>query len=356
MDAYNYFNKKFKSRLKIFNFLAIITYVIVFFTAVTKHIENGVYDIPEVFKITLLYFGILIGTNIYIKILGKLAFKSNQWLIIVILLTFPTGLYFYWPILTYHNADGNINYVKEKREDNKVLRATIKAYQQVWKKQNFVKRILVPLGYLLVAVGIVSLISLLMDVAPSVVRIGFIIILILAYVFSIALLGGFTDVRRTYVKYDMEVGQGWFDYGEVKFYEVDRKTKDETDVSFIAMIIAVPLTPIVIMAVLIGIVAFLAINLIRVVIHSNGMYSIYLHKKTMVHPRYAFGPAFLSPVMTFINRMLRFLFGINLVNKDFWFDGIAANYITSYLTEKNQKLLEKKLSKIEEKYGYYYYF
>ena len=356
MEAYDYYYRRFLKRLRAFNFLAVGLYILLWITSFPKHIANGVYDIPEVIKISIGYFLIFFLTNIVIKLIGKFAFKNLQCTIIAIVLTFPIGLYFYWPILMYHNSDGDVDYEKDKKYDNKVLKATIKAYQQAWKRQNFVKRIIVPLGYLAIAVVVFYLISYALEVESGVISVAFIILLVLAYALSIALLGGFTDVRRTYIDYDVSIGKGWFDYGEVYINETNRKTKDETDVSILSMILAIPLTPVVIMAALVGICAFIAINLLRIVIHSNSMYSIYMHKKTTVHPYYALGPKFLAKPMTLLNRLLRILFGINLVNKDFWFEGIGTNYITTYLNDKNRKYLQKKLEKVEKKYGYIYYF
>ena len=163
-------------------------------------------------------------------------------------------------------------------------------------------------------------------------------------------------VQKTTTSYSVSVGQGWLDYGQVYVSETGSVTKDDYHISFLAVILAFPLTWVVLVGIFVAILAFIAVNLLRMILPFTGKRTIYLHKKTRVHPYYACGPDFLKGIVSVLNRGLGFLFRINLVSDEFWQDGVGPNYIRTYLSEKNMRLLEKKLAKVERKYGYYYDF
>ena len=156
----------------------------------------------------------------------------------------------------------------------------------------------------------------------------------------------------------MEIGDSWFDYGQVKYYKTDSVTKDETDVSFVGLIISFMLFPFILVFGLLAIVLYVFISLLQIIIPTGGKNLIYLHKRTIgFNPMYMpFAESFLSVIMKSVNKILGLVFSVNFVNEDFWLDGIGAEYIEKNISARNGRYLEKLLDKVENKYGYRYYF
>lgn len=347
-----YYKKKYNRFIWGFVILAIVIFIIAYIFGIHKNVENGTYTKELMMQIIFFYLLLTIGSALYYKFVGWLAFKSKGWYEVAVALTFPLGFILMLPILKYHNSNGDLILPTQ----DKMFKATIKAYQKAWKRQNFVSRVVLPLFYLVVAYAIVQGFILLETNYPDVILWICFAIVVIAYIFTLYLIGGVRDVTVTTTNYDISVGTGWLDYGEVYVNETGSSTKDTTDVSLFAMIIAAPLTPIILMIALIAIVIFLGVSLLRIILPFTGTRSIYLHEKTMVHPNYLMGGRYFRKLAIIINKFLRLVFKINLVNEDFWYNGVGTSYIRKYLSPKNKEYLERLLEKVDQKHGGHYDF
>ena len=358
MNYESYFRKKVDRNIRIYTWVFVLLYVLAFFLAIVKHWSEGTYSTGDVIKITLAYFGILTVMVVVAKLLAKLAFRSEGGLGAACAIA---GVIGFWhvilliiPAIRYHKGEAPED-AKEERGDRRVYRATVKAYQKAWRRQNFFARAVLPLGVLAATAAVIGGLYYLSVAFPTafawIMGIGFVILMFLV----LAAMGGIQDVRITTTEYDVSVGEGWFDYGEVYVTERGSKTKDSTEVSFLGLVISFFVTPIVILVALALFFTWLFINLFKIVFPGNSRHVIYLHKKTAISAPYIPGPDFLKGIVFLINKFLYKVLRINLVNRDFWDDGIGPRYIESYLSERNTAYLEKLLDKVEEKYGYRYY-
>ncbi len=312
--------------------------------------------------------GWLIFGYLFFKFFGKISLKSKKGCIIMIIFMNLFALVLYYPAIQYQfnlAKDDEVGYAEETevnenlitdRKERKIFKKTIKAYKSVWKKQNRFRTTILPILFILAIVGIAYLLKLLEENNEDALMVIGTLFLLAVYLLVVALLGGFGTRLVKETEYSVSVGTGWLDYGEVNVYEGNSTIKEEFHVSIGSLIAAVPLTPVAIMVIFIGVLVFVNINILSLIIPFNGCHSIYLHKKTLVNRAYYLGPTWLNWLMHLINKLFALIFSINLVSKDFWLDGVATDYIYHYLSPKNRKLLEKKLNKIEKKYGYYYYF
>ena len=98
--------------------------------------------------------------------------------------------------------------------------------------------------------------------------------------------------------------------------------------------------------------------MIRIFFPTGGRRSIYLHKRKIgVHPAYIPGSeGLLNVIFVVVNKILGLIFRVNLVNDDFWLDGMGPKYILEHLSRRNVRFLEKELAKVERKCGYIYNF
>lgn len=355
--------RKINRNIRIFMFICILICVVIF-------VEERCWE-KNTEKLTIILgamIGLLIFGYLFFKFLGKLSLSSKKGCIIMIILMNLFSLVLYYPAIQYHfnlAKDDEVRYAEETevdenlitdRKDRIIFKKTIKAYKSVWKKQNRFRVTILPIFFILAIVGIGYLLQWLEKNNTDALGVVGTIFMLAVYLLVVALLGGFGTRLVKETEYSVSVGTGWFDYGEVKVYEGNSTIKEEFHISFSSLIAAVPLTPVAIGVIIIGALVFVNINILSLIIPFNGCHSIYLHKKTLVNRAYYLGPTWLNWLMHLINRLFALIFSINLVSKDFWLDGVATDYIYHYLSPKNRKLLEKKLSKIEEKYGYYYYF
>lgn len=356
MDEYmQYYYKKSKGRVNFLLLLCVIGSVVAMYFTI-KNAELGKYEdenMPMII-LALCIAGIVLGALFYRGLLA-ICTKSMGWTIFAIVFTFPVGLIFYFPMIKYHNGD----VPRKFREGNdKVFKATVRAYQKAWARQNFFKRICVPI---LLAVGVYALVKGLIFAYENYptetkwVQFGIAAIMV---ILTLYLIGGVQDVRRTYDTYEASVGTGWLDYGEVTWHKTNSVTKDETDVSFVGLIIAIFLLPFEIMLIAIGVVIYIGFSLLKIIIPAGGKRIIYLHKrKIRINPAYMpMSESFLNVVFAVLNSALAFIFSINIVNDDFWFDGIGPDYIEKNISDRNRRYLEKLLDRVERKYGYYYTF
>ena len=315
-ENYSYFYKKAKDRINGFLWICIIGSLIAEFFVIKYNAEGRYDDSSTVILVPLVCVGFILLYNIVLKGLLKLSCKSQTWATLGIVLAWPMGLYFYWPMLRYHRGDepGNGDYT------DKAFKLTVKAYQKAWARQCFVQRVLYPIVlFVALIVGFIGLTELLASNSDASLWICG-IILFLAYGATIYLIGGVRDVTRTTDYYNVEIGTGFLDYGEVKLHKSHSVTKDDTDVSIVAMIIAIPLTPVLIMLCIILICGYVFLQVLRIFFPTGGRRSIYLNKRKMgVHPAYMPGSeGLLNVVFVLINKILGLIFRVNLVTDDFW--------------------------------------
>lgn len=353
MSDLEYFTKKARQRINLLLYLCLIVIVVCFFVSLKRDAE-GFYD-QEGTPWIILIAG-AIGTVVYLivfNILLKLASISQTWTAVVIVLTLPMGLFYFWPMIKYHRGDSYDDIV-----DDRVFKATVKAYQKAWARQCWFQRIGIPILLVAALYGIYQLIIYFEATNPNVLMWIGIIVCVILFLFTLYLIGGVRDVRRTYDTYEASVGTTMFDYGEVTWHKTNSVTKDETDISLVAVIISIALIPIEAMLVVALILVFVLVQVIRMLLPVGGRHSIYLHKRKIgINPMYMpFSESFLNVIMMYINRALGLIFSINIVNDDFWTDGVGPNYICENLSNRNMQYLEKLLEKVENKYGYYHYF
>ena len=345
---------KIKTLASVCAWIGIIGSIIAEFFVIKYNAEGRYDDSSTVILVPLVCAGFILIYNIALKWILRLSCKSQTWAAVGIVLSWPMGLFFYWPMIKYHRGDepGNGNYA------DKAFKLTVRAYQKAWARQCFMQRVVYPIVLAVAVVGIFLWIEDLMLSNSPIVQWIFGIGLFLAYGATIYLIGGVRDVTVTTDYYNVEIGTGFFDYGEVKMNKSHSTTKDDTDVSFIAMIIAIPLTPVLIMLVIVLILGYVFLQLVRILFPTGGRKSIYLHKrKISVHPVYMPGSeGLLNVIFVLINKILGLIFRVNLVNDDFWLDGVGPNYIYSRLSKRNVRYLEKELARVERKCGYIYNF
>lgn len=353
MDDLQYFSKKTQERVNLLLYLCLIVIVVCFFVSIKRDAE-GFYD-QEGTPVIIAVAGV-VGSLLYLlffKILIKLASISDKWTLFVIIMTFPLGIWYFYPMIKYHRGDTYNDIV-----DNKVFKATVRAYQKAWARQCVFQRVGIPLLCVAALAGIIMGIDYLqMNYPDAMGWIGLIFFGIL-FLFTLYLIGGVREVRRTYDTYTAEVGTSMFDYGQVKWYKTDSVTKDETDISLVAVIVSIALLPFETMLLVAVVFLFVALQVIRMILPIGGKRTIYLHKRKMgIHPMYMpFSESFLNVIIMYINRILGAVLSFNFVNDDFWTDGVGPNYICSNLSRRNERYLEKLLEKVERKHGYYHYF
>lgn len=358
MEAELYFRRKVRRNVGIFIGQFVIVYAFVYFLALRKHIENGVYTSTEALGITLGYAAILLGTWLLCKLFSSIAFRSKNAFITMMVIYLVLGM---WPILLlmipiwqYHN-NFEASDAEAARQDRRVFRATVKAYQKAWRRQHYRARVVLPLVVLVITAAVIGGLYLLYLLNETVFAwVIFIAFLVLA-VTMLGAFGGIRDVRITTKEYDVSIGTGWLDYGEVYVSERSSKTRDDTQISFVGLAICLVLTPFVVFAALLMLLVWLVINLIKIVFPVNSYMAFFMHKKTAIHKHYVLGPSFLKGIMFTINKFFMAVFKINLVSREFWEDGIGPNYIEEYISPKNERYLDKLLDKVERKYGYRYY-
>ena len=364
MDRLYYYKRKFNQALIIHGICWLVGFIILGIFLFPKQIEEGVIEPHEPFTISLVFLGVLTVINLLYKLLGVLSFKSESILSVAMILCFPlgvVGILVFIPIYRYYNVkefvQEKLSPLKESLLERKILNKTISAYQSVWKKQNFLKMILLPLILLLPVVAVIGGLVYLYFFSYDIfnyVLIGFIIIF---YIFVSLKLGGLQDFEVTTKKYGVSIGDTFFDYGEVYLHEYESKTKTETSLDITAFLIAIPATIILLIAFAICLVIFTVSALLRLILPFlpfGGRSTIFLKRKTFVDYEYTMGVGFLKKPFFVLNRLLYKIFRINLVSRDFWREGIGQNYIETQLKDRNLRILNKKLDRIERKYGEHY--
>ncbi len=359
-DDYNdsyYFVKKCRKRGLVFIILTLIMGALLLFLIINNS-TKGVYNSEDTWKLIGLVVGMVAYYILSIVVGIWLCSKSKIVTIIALVLTLPFGLFIFYPLLNYHN-DVTQSDIDERNEDRKVFKLTVRAYQKAWARQHYKERYIYPI--LLVAGVIVAFVGFfhLMIAFPTVM--GWIILgaLVLLVMVLVALMGGISTFTRRIDYYDVSVGEGFFDYGEVYLNHTDTKYKDETKVSILAVILAIFLIPFVVIGGFILLLLFLVIEVISIIIPPGSAKTIYLKNRNHgIHPDYV--PLGNTPIIgklvMLFNRLIGKVFSKNLVNKDYWLDGRGPQYIYENLSDRNLDYLYDLLDKIDEKYGYHYNF
>ena len=363
MDDYSsYWYNKCKRRVNGFLFICLIGCIFALWF-VNKENDLGHYDHLEgenrPLIVLILCIALMVLGLLFYKGLLALSKKSKGWTIAALIFSWPVGLFFYLPMLQYHNGTIPRKYRNlESKEDRKVFKATVRCYQKAWGRQNFFKRVVLPILYL---VGIASIYQLIIYGENTLKEdMGWIYLIVAALLVIILLyaVGGVQDVRRTYDYYNVGVRENFF--GELESYSYHTKsvTKDETDISWGSLIAIIICLPAILMAALIAIFIFIVITVIKLILPVGGKGTIYIRsRKTMLNPMYMpLADSFLSVVVVFINKILGSVFSFYLVNEEFWLEGIGPEYIEKNISQRNGKYLEKLLEKVENKYGYRYWF
>ena len=367
VDSKQYYKKQTGRRILGFLLFFVIAFVVVYFLVMIPRVNDGT-DAPDTLvKVPLIFFGVLAAIGLIVWLLSLLAFKNKTCCVIAMLIGWSfSGPFVFWlfhPALRFGDGlePGEKRY-REKRERRKrekvekdfVLIDTIKAYQNAWMKQNLGKRVGGPLKVIFgvgAAVGaIIAIYTYLPKFFPWFVA----ILALLIWYALVSMLGGVNDVTIKKTEYNVSVGTGWLDYGEVYVNEGKSTYKDETQINWFLGIICVPL--VLVAAVVIVIVAAFAVIMavINLIFPAKGKRAIYLHKKTAIDYDYIPGPDWFKKPMFLINKLFYHLMGINFVNEDFWWDGIGPNYIYKYLSRTNKKYLEHQLEKVDQKHGWHY--
>ena len=364
MDRLYYYKRKFNQALIIHGICWLVGFIILGIFLFPKQIEEGVIEPHEPFTISLVFLGVLTVINLLYKLLGVLSFKSESILSVAMILCLPlgvVGILVFIPIYRYYHVkefiQEKLSPLKESLLERKILNKTISAYQSVWKKQNFLKMILLPLILLLPVAAVIGGLVYLYFFSYDIFNYVLIGLIIIFYIFVSLKLGGLQDFEVTTKKYGVSIGDTFFDYGEVYLHEYESKTKTETSLDITAFLIAIPATIILLIAFAICLVIFTVSALLRLILPFlpfGGRSTIFLKRKTFVDYEYTMGVGFLKKPFFVLNRLLYKIFRINLVSRDFWREGIGQNYIETQLKDRNLRILNKKLDRIERKYGEHY--
>lgn len=308
----------------------------------------------------LIAVAIVVIYSLIMKLLTKLAFKEKKYCMIAVVLGFlNAGVLSFWvfyPAIKCANGETeDQKYIKKRRKQkDKVLIATIKAYQKAWMRETRKQRIGKPLLIIAIVAGAVYGVYYLGTTNPNVLTLILVIAFFVAYCFVVKLMGGVEDIQVRHTDYDVSIGTGWFDYGEVTVTEGRSVVKDDIEINFFTLLLAIPFTAAAICAAILVGIAYLFVLVLKMIIPNKGMRTIFLHKKTAVGYEYIPGSDRFKKVMFLFNKLMYFLFGFNFVNEDFWLDGVGADYIYKYLSIKNKRYLDTQLEKVDRKYGCHY--
>ena len=354
MDRKIYYKNKFKLALRLHFVAWLVVFAIIGAILFPKQIEQGMYDELKVIEVCLVFLGFLTLITLLFKLMGTLAFKSESVLSVCFLIAFPlgiTGMLVFIPIYKYYKVGQYLEPVKDFFYERKVLRKTVRAYQSVWKRQNFFQMVIVPLILLIPSIGLVVAAVILHKMFTSTATIVEGVILLIFYLSVAYKLGGVQDFDAIKTTYGVEVGDTVFDYGEVRLVERSRKEYTDTRLDITAFILAIPLSIILLAGLIIAYALFILCTVLRLFFPTGGIHTIHLKRKTFVSDEYVFGPEFLKRPVFVFNRLLYKLFKINLVSRDFWLQDVGYNYIESQLSDRNSRVLDRKLDRIERKYG-----
>ncbi len=360
MEEKEYFINKTKRRINIFAIFGAIIFILCYFLIVIPAVEKGTYKESALLAIPLIavaYIGIFV---LVMRLLTKLAFKDKKSCDTAIVLGFLfVGILVFWflyPAIKYTKGEeADQKYVKKtKKKKDKILIATIKAYQKAWMRQTRKQRIGKPLLIFAIVAAAIYAIYYLANNHSNVLTVILVIVFIIAYILVVRLMGGVEDIKVKHTNYDVSVGTGWLDYGEVYVTEGSSEIKDDIDINFFSLLFAIPLTFAFICGALLVGAIYLGVMVIKMFIPKKGMRTIFLHKKTAIGYDYIPGSYRFKKIMFLFNKLMYFLFGFNFVNEDFWLEGIGADYIYQYLSRENKYYLENQLAKVDKKYGCHY--
>lgn len=360
MDKLQFYKRKFNQALALHFFGWLIVFIILGILLFPGQIERGEIEPEKLLEIIPVFIGLDLGITLLYKIMGSIAFKVENVLSVCFIIAFPlgvVGMLVFIPIYKYYNVAQYIDPIKEGLRERKILNKTIKAYQACWKRQNFFKMIIIPLLLLIPIAALGVGIYLFCTLYPSYASIALPAAFIIYYFIVATKLGGFRDIEVTKTTYGVSIGDDWYNYGDVKLHEIDRKTKSDMDFDITAFLLAIPASIIILVAFVICLAIFtigLVFRILFPFLPFSGRHSIFLTKKTFVDIDYCMGPEFLKKPFFVLNRFLYKTMRINLVSRDFWRDDVGQNYIETQLSDRNQRALERKLNRISKRYGHHY--
>lgn len=367
MDSEQFYKKQTRRRILGYILFFVVVFVALFFLVMIPRVKDGIDEPDTLVRVPLIFFGIVIAIWLILLFLSWLAFKNSTCCTIAMLIGWSfSGPLVFWifnPALRLSKglAPGEKRerqkrerQTREKVEKDYVLIDTIKAYQKAWMKQNLGKRVGGPLKVIFGVGAAVGAIFAIYTFLPGFFPWFVAIVAILIWYSLVGMLGGLEDVTIKKTEYNVSVGTGWFDYGDVYVSEGKSTYKDETQINWFLGIICVPLTPIAALIIVIAAAFAVLMAIINLIFPAKGKKAIYLHKKTAIDYDYIPGPSWFKKPMFLINKLFYHLMGINFVNEDFWWDGIGPNYIYKYLSKYNKRYLTELLEKVDEKHGWHY--
>ena len=360
MDKLQFYKRKFNQALALHFFGWLVVFAILGILLFPGQIERGEIEPEKLLEIIPVFIGLDLGITLLYKIMGSIAFKVENVLSVCFIIAFPlgvVGMLVFIPIYKYYNVAQYIDPIKEGLRERKILNKTIKAYQAVWKRQNFFKMIIIPLLLLIPIAAIGIGLYLFCTLYPSYAMMALPIAFIIYYFIVASKLGGFRDIEVTKTTYGVSIGEGWFDYGDVKLTKMDQKVKSDIEFDIFAFLLAIPASIFILLAFVICLALFTLLLIFRILLPFlpfGGKHSIFLTRKTFVDIDYCMGPEFLKKPFFVLNRFLYKTMRINLVSRDFWRDDVGQNYIETQLSDRNQKVLDKKLKRISKRFGHHY--
>ncbi len=360
MGKLQFYKRKFNQALALHFFGWLVVFAILGILLFPGQIERGEIEPEKLLEIIPVFIGLDLGITLLYKIMGSIAFKVENVLSVCFIIAFPlgvVGMLVFIPIYKYYNVAQYIDPIKEGLRERKILNKTIKAYQAVWKRQNFFKMIIIPLLLLIPIAAIGIGLYLFCTLYPSYAMMALPIAFIIYYFIVASKLGGFRDIEVTKTTYGVSIGEGWFDYGDVKLTKMDQKVKSDIEFDIFAFLLAIPASIFILLAFVICLALFTLLLIFRILLPFlpfGGKHSIFLTRKTFVDVDYCMGPEFLKKPFFVLNRFLYKTMRINLVSRDFWRDDVGQNYIETQLSDRNQKVLDKKLKRISKRFGHHY--
>lgn len=360
MDKLEFYKKKFNQALALHFFGWLIVFAILGILLFPGQIERGEIEPEKLLEIIPVFIGLDLGITLLYKIMGSIAFKTESVLSVCFIIAFPlgvVGMLVFIPIYKYYNVAQYIAPLKEGLRERRILNKSIKAYQSVWKRQNFFKMIIIPLLLLIPIAAVIGAIVAFCIFYPGIAEYAIPGALVVYYLIVATKMGGFRDIEVTKTTYGVSIGDGWLDYGDIKLTKMDEKTKSDMDFDIFAFLLAIPASIFILIAFVICLALFTALLILRIIfpfLPFGGKHSIFLSRKTFVDIDYCMGPSFLKKPFFVLNRFLYKTMRINLVCRDFWRDDVGQNYIETQLSERNQRVLDRKLRRIEKRFGHHY--
>ncbi len=325
--------------------------------AVGMFLSEGASDFDEMgdsLGLCLLFVGIGLVLPIFLRFFVWLASLNQGLCILSMILTSMFGMliciWILYPMLMeYYNK-----FTGTTKEERAVFTQKVRAYLKAWGRQNFLYKTVLPIFQ--ASLLIIGFNLLLENIDSPVVKYGALGILAAIALFLFYKMGAVVYYDSTKTTYQVEIGQTIFDYGDVITTEVDRKTTQKSELNWVSLILAIVLSPLLVLLAILLVLFYVAANLVMMFLPMSTHRMFIPDSKVRVGEEYVpFSGTFLETPMMFINSVTASLFRFQFVNRDFWDTETGFDYIEGNLSARNKKYLDRRLQKIKKKYGEYYY-